>query len=106
MRYRKDKGRKSNESNELESQMNNLRVTNEEFSEDEKQKLLIFFKTCLVHKNRAQLIEKLKETVEFRCLLLTSDKDSLSEIFPFYFTCPSLVNRNHFPRIFCFECFT
>lgn len=82
--------------------MKDLSVTNEKFSEDEKQELQIFFKTCLVHKNRAQLIEKLKETVGFRCSLLKSNIENLCGTFPF--TCPSLVNKNHSARIFCFEC--
>lgn len=101
LRYRRTKDRRSNE---LISKMNDLSVTNEKFSEDEKQELQIFFKTCLVHKNRAQLIEKLKETVEFRCSLLKSNKENLRGTFPFYFTCPSLVNKNLSARICCFEC--
>lgn len=103
LRYRRQKERRSNE---LVPAMNDLYVTDEDYGEEEKQELQIFFKTCLVHKNKAQLIQKLKQTVEFRCSLLRSNKESLRETFPFYFTSPNLVNRNYSTRICYFDCFS
>lgn len=92
MRYRKTKARAGTKSkiNDVTSDLENLRLIDKVYTEDEKEDLRIFFKTCLAHKDESLLIEKMKESVQFRCELI-KDKVNLTETFPFYFASPKLV---------------
>lgn len=60
-------------------------------TEDQKASILLFFKTCITSKHMCEIKEKLKETGDLRTQLLDEKETNNPEIFPFYFTAPTLV---------------
>lgn len=52
---------------------------------------LQYFKNCVVRDSRAELIEKMHQTVEFRRNILSQTPDEIQKIFPFYFVDAELV---------------
>lgn len=64
---------------------------NEYLTEDEKKKHILFFRTCVMPRDKEKLKVLMKATVPFRKELL-KDCD-FSDIFKFYFSSPDLVIR-------------
>lgn len=59
--------------------------------EQEKDKLLQFFKNCVVDENKEELKRVLATCVEFRSEILKNPPLPIYKIFPFYFVDPELV---------------
>lgn len=68
------------------------REEGEELTEDEINKILAYFKSCLVKEEQPELIEKMKKTRMMRSNILLSGEHDIQKTFPFYFTCPKLVS--------------
>lgn len=54
---------------------------------------LLFFKTCLIDKDKEILKIKLKQTITLRQKVLKKRETKFIESFPFYFLSPDLVSR-------------
>lgn len=60
------------------------------YSEDEKQELMHFFKTCLVQ-DKKKLLDTLKETISFRRKIFSDENTTIADDFKFYFLSPGIV---------------
>lgn len=60
-------------------------------SEEEEKAAMLFFRTCVVHRDREQLKIKLKQTVKARENLIRKKGTKFHQVFPFYFIDPMLV---------------
>lgn len=63
-----------------------------ELSQEEKDELTLFFKTCVVPDQKLALLRKLEATVQFRTTMLKDATTNFTELFPFYFVCPDIVS--------------
>lgn len=81
----------NNEEDVAES-LRNLDINHENFSEDQIDQFMVYFRNCVVSKEKPSLIEKLQQTKNLRNSILKDDKKDIMEIFPFYFTSPDLVS--------------
>lgn len=72
----------------------NMTLNEKPFSEEEKNEIMMYFKTCVVRNEKTSLIEKLKETVNLRIDIMKNAETNITESFPFYFVEPSLVSGN------------
>lgn len=63
-----------------------------QYSEEEKLELLLFFKTCLIPKDKSKLLQTLKETIQFRKELYACDSTIFADSFKFYFISPDIVS--------------
>lgn len=68
----------------------------EELSIEEKQDLVLFFKSCLTSKCVDEIKDKLKSTVKFRAELLSDESTNIPELFHFFFVKPELVRFHKF----------
>lgn len=87
----------------LMDEMENLSLDGDRsMSEDEKNGLLMFFRSCNLRTEKDELITTLKRTIAFRRMLLQDEKKPIIEMFPFYFAEPTLVctSRNNSHDIF------
>lgn len=83
--------------NEIVEATQNISLNdNVALTEDEKNRILLYFKNCVVALEKPSLVENLKETVHFREEVLGSVDVNIPESFPFYFVAPDLVSENPF----------
>lgn len=83
--------------NEIVEATQNISLNdNVALTEDEKNRILLYFKKCVVALEKPSLVENLKETVHFREEVLRSVDVNIPESFPFYFVAPDLVSENPF----------
>lgn len=91
LRYRMNKQKQLASSDVPIDEMNNLSLNRAPRSEDEKNDLLIFFRSCNLRTEMSELIKTMKETVEFRQEVMRDVKTQIMQSFPFYFSEPKLV---------------
>lgn len=101
-RKRKNKSNAKKDENDDEAAVDNTievieeltlnEKSSESFSEEEKNEMFIFFKSCHVETNRIALMEMLQNTVQLRCEIFKEKDKDLREIFPFYFVSPEIVS--------------
>lgn len=61
-------------------------------TEAEENELLLYFKSCTIANDKAEIKEKLKQTVSFRQRKLQDTRTNLPEMFSFFFAAPDLVS--------------
>lgn len=71
-----------------------------ELTEDKEKEIILFFKNCVVQREKNILQQMMKETVDFRQRLLKNPKTKLHETFSFYFVEPELVMTNTMAPLF------
>lgn len=90
-RMRKEKPYDHASSEVPTDEMNELSLNGSPLSEDERNNLLIFFRSCNLRTEKDQLIDKMKKTIDFRREVLRDEKTQIMQSFPFYFDDPKLV---------------
>lgn len=78
--------------NDVAESLQNLDISDENFSEDQIEQFMVYFRNCVVSKEKPLLIDRLQQTKKLRNSILKIDKKDIMEIFPFYFTSPDLVS--------------
>lgn len=64
----------------------------EDWTPEEKQDLLKFFRHCVVSTHRQQIEQKLRETVEYRRKIIVYSIEEYMEMWEFYFAATDLVS--------------
>lgn len=64
----------------------------DDWTPEEKQDLLEFFRHCVVSTDRQKIEQKLRETVEYRRKMIVSSIEEFMEMWEFYFAAPDLVS--------------
>lgn len=82
------------ESKEPNDQLPLQNVTDlmEKMTVDEELTYLLFFKTCLIERDKEILKIKMKQSIALREKVLRKAETKFAESFPFYFISPDLVN--------------
>lgn len=85
-------GHNDNHENDVAESLQNLHIDHENFSEDQIDQFMVYFRNCVVSKEKPLLIDQMRQTKKLRNRILKEDKKDIMEIFPFYFTFPDLVS--------------
>lgn len=89
-KYRKNDLVSAMENMELSTDVDGMDET-EELSPEEQKSAMLFFRTCMLDRDRNELIAKLKQTIKARETLIKQKGIKFHQVFPFYFLDPSLV---------------
>lgn len=89
-KYRKNDLVSAMENMELSTDVDNMDGI-EELSAEEQKDAMLFFRTCMLERDRKELIVKLKQTIKSRETLIKQKGIKFHQVFPFYFLDPSLV---------------
>lgn len=91
LRYRINKTKQHVQSEVPVDEMNDLSLNDSPLTENERNELLIFFRSCNLRSEKDELINTMKKTIDFRRELLQDEKTQIMQSFPFYFADPNLV---------------
>lgn len=81
---------------EMEANLTNVSVASnavQRLSDEEKEDLMLFFKNCIIPRDKPKLLETLKETISFRKEIFALEATRLANCFAFYFTSPDIVSN-------------
>lgn len=96
LNYQKYIQQSRKEARENENQ-NELVEQLEEISLADELSYLLYFKTCIVEKEKDILKIKMEKTITLREKVIKKHETKFLESFPFYFVSPDLVSNNPFP---------
>lgn len=72
-----------------------------ELTYNEELEHLLFFRTCVVKRDKEILKIRMKQTVALRDKMLKKEETKFPEMFPFYFIEPDLVSAKLFKNTLC-----